>query len=238
MTNQFDILYLDEHLVVIDKPANYHVHPHETADHRVSRSMTCLYVLRDQIQKKLFPVHRLDAATSGVLVFALTSEVASLLSKQIRNGEWKKTYHAVVRGYVKDSELIEKPLELDSTGELVPAQTRYHKLSQIELDHAIGKRFSTARYSLVEVEPVTGRYHQIRRHFNRIAHPLLGDHNHGDTHHNRFFRETLKIEGLCLRATRLEFSHPMSGQYMEIKINKIQRKWKKIEELFSHEIIF
>jgi tRNA pseudouridine65 synthase len=85
------------------------------------------------------------------------------------------------------------------------------------LQHAVGKRHGSARYSFVEARPETGRFHQVRRHFARISHPLLGDRVHGDSHHNRFARETLNMPGLWLKAKAMSFRHPVSGAKMDIE---------------------
>ncbi len=184
--------------------------------------------------RHVFPVHRLDAATSGVLLFALSSEVARLICDQFAKRIPQKTYQAVVRGFPPSEGSIDLDLELDSTGEKVPARTTYKTLQRIELPHPVGKKFATARYSLMEIKPETGRYHQIRRHFNRISHPLLGDAVHGDSHHNRFFREFLGISGLCLQAIRLELPHPISGQSLSIEAPPSGR-WNKIHDLFTQK---
>jgi tRNA pseudouridine65 synthase len=226
------LLYQDEYFIAVNKPSGFHVHPHEIKQHRVSRDKICLYHARKMMKQHVYPVHRLDAGTSGVLLFALSSGSAGVLCKLFSEKALSKTYQAVVRGYVKEEAMIELPLELDSTGDLVDAKTSYRRLATVEFPVAVGKRFPTARYSLVEVNPQTGRWHQIRRHFNRISHPLLGDAVHGDSHHNRFFRNDVGIEGLCLKAQSLEFTHPWTQQQVKIEA-PLCAKWEKIHDLFS-----
>jgi tRNA pseudouridine65 synthase len=284
MQSLLKILFQDEHLVAIHKPSGFHVHPHENPDHRISRDRICLYVLRNQIRQYVYPIHRLDAGTSGVLLFAKSGEVAGLVSKQFQNKDAnsksddktmseplgkslenadaaiddftiRKIYHAVVRGYVADQGTIDLPLESDSSDLMLSAQTKFKTLAQVELPYAVGKRHPTARYSLVEVSPLTGRYHQIRRHFNQIFHPILGDSTHGDSYHNRFFRQTLGIAGLCLRASSLQFRHPISHEILTLNADKRPIKansstspitekmenfedltrWQKISELFNYQ---
>ncbi|KHD87800.1 MAG: pseudouridine synthase [Bdellovibrio sp. ArHS] len=231
-----ELLYKDDYFIAVNKPSGFHVHPHENVQHRVSRDKICLYHARRMMKQHVYPVHRLDAATSGVLLFALSSQAASQICKLFTERATHKTYQAVVRGYVKDEGQIDLPLELDSTGDLVDAKTTYKRLGTIEFPVAVGKKFPTARYSWVEVVPHTGRYHQIRRHFNRISHPLLGDAVHGDSHHNRFFRNDVGIEGLCLRALRLEFTHPWSGERVTIEAPTCE-KWNKIQNLFTPSVL-
>ncbi|HWU43691.1 MAG TPA: pseudouridine synthase [Bdellovibrio sp.] len=229
-----NLLYQDEHCVAIDKPSGFHVHPPEDSTYRVPREKICLYQVRNLLNKHIYPVHRLDAATSGVLLFALSSAAAKELCFLFSERQTQKTYHAVARGFLPSEGQIQVPLELDSTGTPVDALTSYHRLQTIELPVAVGKKFPTARYSLMEVQPHTGRYHQIRRHFNRISHPLLGDAYHGDSHHNAFFRNRLGIAGLCLKATRLEFHPSWSSQKISIEAPECD-KWRRIQFLFDPE---
>lgn len=228
------LLYQDEHFIAVDKPSGFHVHPHEEARHRVSRDKICLYHVRKMMKQHVYPVHRLDAGTSGVLLFALSSEAASKICKLFNDRETRKTYQAVVRGYTPLSGRIDVPLQSDSSEEMLEAETLFKRLATVEFDTQVGKKFSTAQYSLVQVKPTTGRFHQIRRHFNRISHPLLGDAYHGDSRHNRFFREQLKIEGLCLKAVQLEFKHPWSQEWLSIEAPACE-KWKKIHHLFHSQ---
>lgn len=230
--------------MAIDKPSGYHVHPHETEQHRVSRDLICLYLLRKKMKQWVYPVHRLDVSTSGVLLFALNSATASKMCELFAKQQTKKIYKAVVRGFTLAEDLIDHDLESDSSKEMLSAKTAYKCLAQIELPFAVGKKHKTSRYSLLQIEPLTGRFHQIRRHFNRISHPLIGDATHGDSRHNIFFREQLGITGLCLKAESLQFIHPWTQEQLIItapdQFNKPEnlahqhhRKWQKIDELFK-----
>jgi tRNA pseudouridine65 synthase len=104
-------------------------------------------------------------------------------------------------------------------------------LKKIEFPQAVGTRHATSRYSWLEVEPRTGRFHQIRRHMNRISHPVIGDASHGDSRHNRFFRETLGISGLCLRAISLQV-FDAEDKPLLFKAGP-SRQWEKIQGLWS-----
>lgn len=225
----FKILHLEDDFVAIEKPQGFHVHQPEFPRKRVPNEVVCLPNLRDQLGQYLYPVHRLDVGTEGVLLFALNKETANYFCRRFEEGTVHKTYFAIVRGWVDDEGLIDRPLALDSTGELVPARTRYRTHARVELPYAVGKRHSTARYSLVEANPESGRFHQIRRHFARISHPLVGDTAHGDSYHNRFFREELGLPGLWLKAKKIEFHHPRTGERVIIEAPWGER-WKTLFE--------
>ena len=196
------------------------------------RAQICMYQVRDAIGQHVYPVHRIDASTTGLLIFAKSSEAASKICRQFAEHVVRKTYWAVTRGYTPENGHIDIPLQSDSSENLLVAQTNYTRLATIELPHSVGKRFATARYSWVEASPVTGRFHQIRRHFSRISHPLVGDGEHGDSKHNTFFREKLQMPGLCLRAQRLELIHPRSDETIQFQA-PWSEKWRKIQTLFK-----
>ena len=228
-----NILFQNDNWVLIDKPPGYYVHPPENQnDYPIPYSQILLYRLRDHFKKKVYPVHRLDVATSGLLLFAFNSETARKIQNTWNSEQTRKTYWAVARGYLSESGKIDLPLEADGSGLLQEALTHYRKIAQTELPFAVGKRFPTSRYSYLEIQLSTGRWHQIRRHFNRISHPLIGDGTHGDSHHNRFFREELGIAGLCLRAQKLEFPDPDTGSPLVFEA-PLTEKWRKIQLLFQ-----
>lgn len=218
---KLDVLFQDENIVVINKPSGLHVHQPEIARRRVPREMTVLWTLRQQIDRFLYPIHRIDVGTEGVLVMALSSEVAGQYQRELQEGNAKKVYKAICRGWLPESLRIEVPLERDSTSTLVDAVTEIRLLGKVEKPYSIGKRYPTARYSLIEARPLTGRWHQIRRHLARSAHPIIGDREHGDTHHSRYFREELGLPGLWLRADSLEimgktFTAPESKRWQRM----------------------
>ncbi|MFP5519998.1 MAG: pseudouridine synthase [Bdellovibrionia bacterium] len=228
-----NIIHVDDDIVVIDKPPGYHVHPPEQQDaYPVPREKILLYRLRDHFKKYIYPVHRLDVATSGLLVYAFSSEAAGALSQQWSEKVAKK-YWVIARGHFSEPEFtVEIPLLSDSSQEMLPCKTHFKRLRQIELPYAVGKKFKTAQYSWLEAELHSGRFHQIRRHLNRISHPVIGDGAHGDSHHNRFFRETLGIPGLCLRSQELSFPHPRTSEKMSF-VAPPSEKWLKIHNLFT-----
>lgn len=226
-----EILTRTDLWVAVNKAAGDHVHPPEDKRHRVSRNLIILYRLRKALRRHVYPVHRLDAATSGVLIMALTPEAASFLGRQFQERRVQKTYHAIVRGWPPSDGVIDRPLASDSTGEMVEAVTRYRRLGQMELPESFDPRFP-CRYSLLELEPLTGRFHQIRRHLNRISHPIVGDGAHGDYRHNRHFKSLTGIGGLCLKAQSIGFHRPDDGEWIEISAPDCER-WSALRANFQ-----
>ena len=199
------VLHADDALVAIDKPTGLLVH-RSSLDAHETRSAAEL--LRTQLGAPVWMLHRLDKATSGVLAFARNAEVAGVLGKAFEAGQVRKRYLALVRGWPSESGEIDYSLardpELPSAGQpRLPAVTRFRRLACFEWPFADG-RHPTSRYALVEVEPLSGRRHQIRRHFKHIAHPLVGDTTHGKSAHNRAVAAWLGATRLWLHATRLE----------------------------------
>ena len=228
------IQYQDNDILILYKPPTWFVHPPENKRFRRGlKRRTCIQWLADYHQIRAFPAHRIDAGTNGILIFGKTKEATAHLNLQFRNREVGKTYHAIVRGWMKEKVgQINLELQLDSTGEMVACETSYKTLGEIELPFSVNPQFPTSRYSWLEVNPKTGRWHQIRRHMNRVAHPIIGDREHGDSHHNRFFRDQLKVDGLCLSAIRLEFVHPRTLEKVVFK-SIVSDKWRHLDEIFK-----
>jgi len=221
MNDQLDIIYRDEFLVAINKPSGLLVHRSAIDRHETRFAMQ---MLRNQIGQHVFPVHRLDKPTSGVLVFALNAEIAKLMGDIFSQHQLQKTYVAVVRGIAPDHLLLDYPLieELDKytdknarTPEAKPAVTEFFKLADIALPYAVDK-YPESRYSLVKCLPQTGRKHQIRRHLKHISHPIIGDAKHGKGNHNRFFQEAFNAHRLLLAATELTFKHPINEKQIKL----------------------
>mgnify|MGYP003870675435 CR=1 FL=1 len=212
-----DILYQDDRYVAIDKPDGLLVHrsPIDKGETRF-----CVQILRDQLGKRVYPCHRLDKPTSGVLLFALDKEALSLANALFMEHQIQKTYHAIVRGWVSEPGIIDHPLkDLDEGGSVRgggPAQTRFNPLKHFEVNHPVG-RFPTARYSLVELVPETGRMHQLRRHMKHAHHHIIGDTRYGDGAHNRLFRDLYGSHRLLLNASILSFTHPFGSGACEIR---------------------
>jgi tRNA pseudouridine65 synthase len=199
------LLHVDADVVAVDKPPGLLVHPSSLDAHETRSVLT---LLRAQLGVALWTVHRLDKATSGVLVFARSVDAARALGTAFEAGRVRKRYLAFVRGWPPEAGTIDHPLARDperpARGQpRVAAVTRYRRLSCHEWPFPDG-RHATSRYALVEIEPLTGRRHQIRRHFKHIAHPVVGDSTHGKGPHNRAVADWLGVQRLWLHASRLE----------------------------------
>lgn len=211
-----DIIYEDEHYVAINKPHGLLVHRTRIAE---EKKEFALQMLRDQLKQKVYPLHRLDRGTSGVLLFAKSPEAATPLVQQFEERETGKVYYAIVRGYTPEAATIDNPIRPDKDHQhKLPqdAVTHYTRLATIELPIPVG-RYATARYSLVQVKPETGRMHQIRKHFAHIRHYIIGDKKHGDWRHNKMFLEELNCPHMLLHAAELRFMHPYTGKDVLVK---------------------
>ena len=210
-----DIIFEDKDYVAINKPHGLLVHRTRIAE---EKKEFALQMLRDQLGQKVYAVHRLDRGTSGVLLFAKSSEAAAPLVKLFENRETGKVYYAIVRGYAPDAATIDNPIRPDKDHQHKEAQdatTNYKRIATIELPIAVG-RYSTARYSLVQVKPETGRMHQIRKHFAHIRHYIVGDKKHGDWRHNKMFLEELNSPYMNLHASDLTFTHPFTSELIQL----------------------
>jgi tRNA pseudouridine65 synthase len=217
MAETLRILHCDDHLVAVDKPAGLLVHPSGLDAHE---ERTAMQLLRGQLGGWVWPLHRLDKATSGVLLFARNAEAARRWGMAFEAGEVRKRYLALVRGWPEAAGEIDQPLardpELPSEGQArLPAATRYRRLECFDWPFSADGRHPTSRYALMEVEPLTGRRHQIRRHFKHIAHPLVGDTTHGKGAHNRAVAAWLGVQRLWLHSQAMELETAAGGIRIE-----------------------
>lgn len=207
-----EIIYRDEHFIAVNKPHGLLVHRSSMAS---DAREFALQILRNQLGRYVFPAHRLDRKTSGVLLFSLDKDTDSMIQQMFARGEVSKTYLAIVRGYTDDEGTINYPLKRDN-GTFQEAVTRYRTLNRAELDYS-SHPHNTSRYSLVEVKPDTGRMHQIRRHFAHILHPVIGDRPHGCNKQNRFFKTVFGMDTMLLHASTLGFTHPATEKHILIR---------------------
>ncbi|NIF50342.1 tRNA pseudouridine(65) synthase TruC [Enterobacter sp. Ap-1006] len=233
-----EIIYQDEWLVAVNKPSGWLVHRSWLDRHE---KVVVMQTVRDQIGQHVFTVHRLDRPTSGVLLMGLSSEVGRLLSQQFEQHQMQKRYHAVVRGWLQDEAVLDYPLveELDKIADKFsdqdkgpqPAVTHYRGLATVEMPVAVG-RYPGARYSLVELEPKTGRKHQLRRHLAHLRHPIIGDSKHGDLRQNRGAAEHFGCQRLMLHASQLSLKHPVTGEALTLKAG-LDETWMQMLTQFG-----
>lgn len=212
------VLHRDEHLIAVHKPPGLLVHRTGLDAHE---TRFALQLLRDQIGAAVYPVHRLDKATSGILLFALSSEIAGRCRAAFEAGGVAKRYLAVVRGHPCEWGTVDHPLDREdhagqAAGLRQPALTDYRRLATVELPVAVD-RYPTSRYALVELVPHTGRRHQLRRHMKHIAHPMLGDATHGKGPLNRAVAALIGVQRLWLHACALTLAHPVTGAPLRIE---------------------
>lgn len=207
-----EIIYQDNYLIAINKPHDLLVHQSPIAR---NAEEFAIQILRDQIGQKVYPVHRLDRKTSGILLFALDKETNRAMTEQFTNKQTVKKYWAIVRGYAPDELIIDYSLRRDD-GVLQDAVTKIKTLEKAELNIPHGKH-QTSRYSLVEAEPLTGRTHQIRKHLAHILHPIIGDRPHGCNKQNKLWLEKFYMKTMLLHAHLLKFQHPVLKKELTLK---------------------
>jgi len=222
-----EIIYRDEHLIAINKPHDLLVHRSSIAADVEDFAMQ---ILRDQIGAKVYPAHRIDRKTGGVLLFALDKEVEKAMQQQFMNNQVHKKYLAIVRGHTPDSGEIDYPLRKEN-GTLQDAFTAYRTLQRAELPVPLGKH-ETSRYSLIEAEPTTGRMHQLRKHFAHIFHPIIGDRTHGCNKQNKLFKDKWEMNTMLLHASQLSFTHPITHEPVTIKA-ELQPKFLEVMKLMG-----
>jgi tRNA pseudouridine65 synthase len=238
-----DILYRDAFLIAIHKPSGLLVH-RTALDFFETRF--ALQILRDQIGQRVYPVHRLDKGTSGVLLFALDPDTGRALSTAFECQEVEKRYLAVVRGHPPEAGEIDHALtkrlegaELrDTRTENRPqdAITRYRRLATVELPYRVD-RYPASRYGLLELTPLTGRRHQLRRHLKHISHPIIGDATFGKGRHNRLFQDLFGSQRLLLACTRLALTHPATGEALTLVAPPAADFQHVLEALGWHDLI-
>lgn len=209
-----EIVYEDTCLLAVNKPAGLLVHRSKIA---ADENDCLLDRLREQTGASLYLAHRLDRATSGVLLLAKSRETAADLGRLFMARAVEKSYLAVVRGWPDAEGTIDYPLpDSRDRSPRKPASTRWRVLATAELPIAIGK-YPQQRYALLEAQPETGRYRQIRKHFHHVSHHIVGDTSHGRGDHNRLWRMHFSVHRLLLHAWRLAFAHPVSGTMLHLQ---------------------
>lgn len=212
MENKLEIIYQDDYFVAINKPHGLLVHRSPIA---ADASVFAMQLLRDQIGQRVYPVHRLDRKTSGILLFGLNSAITALLQQNLAAQDAQKEYWAIVRGFFPEQLKVDYPLTNDR-GKKQDAITNFELVEQTELPIPYGKH-ATSRYSLIKAFPETGRMHQIRKHCNHLRHPIIGDRPHGCNKQNRLFKERWNMTTMLLHAAQLTLVHPIHQEEMVLK---------------------
>ena len=210
---RMEVLYQDEHVIAVNKPAGMLVHKTNLAADVISGFV--VQTVRDMIGQHVYPVHRLDRPTSGVLIMGLYPEASRLLKQQFDDRTIGKTYVCLVRGYSEEQGILTYPLTKEN-GNIQEAETHFELIQHLELPIP-SSRFDSTRYSLLRVHPKTGRMHQIRRHFAKKRQYLIGDTKYGDLKSNRAFQANTGYTTLMLHAHQLSLAHPINGQYLTIE---------------------
>jgi len=213
------ILYADDVVVVVNKPSGLLVHRSPIDRHE---TRFAVQLLRNQLGRRVHPVHRLDKGTSGALAFALDRATAGTLATAFASQQVQKTYLAIVRGWPAASGTIEHALKAvqdpyapSGDAAAKPARTDFRTLATVELPQRVD-RYPTARYALLELQPDSGRRHQLRRHLAHISHPIIGDSTYGKGRHNRLFTESFGVSRLLLACVTLQFAHPVTDEPLVI----------------------
>jgi tRNA pseudouridine65 synthase len=206
-----ELIFHDKFLAAINKPHGQLTHPSSIA---MDAGVTAMQSLRNLLGHHVYPIHRLDRKTGGVLLFAMDPDSHKAMQRMFSQNQVIKEYLAIVRGYTEDEGIIDYQVKSES-GKLKNALTTYRTLCRTEINIPFGKH-ETSRYSLVLAEPKTGRMHQLRIHFSHILHPIIGDRPHGCNKQNRLFREKWGMTTMLLHAHRLIFKHPVHGSAVTI----------------------
>lgn len=222
---ELEIIYQDAYFVAINKPHGLLVHRTKIAK---DATEFALQILRNQIGEHVYPCHRLDRKTSGVLLFAKNPESNKQMQKLFYEAQVQKTYLAIIRGFSPETGIIDYPLKKEN-GAVQDAITHYETLAKTEVNVPY-LAHPTSRYSLVEVSPQTGRMHQIRKHLAHIYHPIIGDRPHGCNKQNKLFKEKWNMNTMMLHAQSLSFTHPISKNELQIEA--------KVSDEFTRSIRF
>lgn len=229
LIGDIDIVFEDETLLAVNKPAGLLVHRSKIAadenDCLVDRLRAC-------VKSDLFLIHRLDRATSGVVLLAKSREVAGALGKQFMARNVEKRYLAVVRGWPESEGIIDYPLpDVRENPPRKSALTNWRVLATCTVAIELGK-YPEQRYALVEASPQTGRYRQIRKHFHHISHHIVGDTSHGRGDHNRLWRMHFGMHRLLLHAWKLGLRHPTDDSKLEF-VAPVDETWMRVIERFG-----
>lgn len=210
-----EILYQDDWLVAVDKPAGQIVHP---SDLPQATDLITMKILRDQVGCQVQAVHRLDRPTTGVLLFAKGRTITRALSRAFERHQVQKTYHAIVDGVPLSAEWrCEEPIQKSPDHPAREAATTFRVLTLLPggLTH-------------IEAKPHSGRYHQIRRHLLHCGFPIVGDYRYAGFDRSEELSTSLGLETrMLLQSQRLTFPHPITKERTTVEV-PIDPFFKKI----------
>jgi len=225
-----EIIFEDEKIICVNKPNNVLVH-HAFLSRNVADEDSLLQLIENEFQIKVYPIHRLDRKTSGLILLAKEKEFVSKFQELFIEKEIQKTYFGIVRGHSPETKTIDSPVKGRDANVHKEALTYLKTLANVTLDIPV-KPYDSSRYSLVELSPKTGRMHQLRVHSNKISHPLIGDTKYGDKNHDVMFDENFGWKNLFLHAGKLEFTHPFTAEELTLK-GSFPKDWIALFEEFS-----
>jgi len=225
-----EIIFEDENIICVNKPNNVLVH-HAFLSRNVADEDSLLQLIEKEFQMKVYPIHRLDRKTSGLILLAKEKEFVSKFQELFIAKEIDKIYYGIVRGHSPETKTIDSPVKGRDANVHKEALTHLKTLANTTLDIPV-KPYDSSRYSLVELSPKTGRMHQLRVHSNKISHPLIGDTKYGDKNHDVMFDENFGWKNLFLHAGMLKFTHPFTAEELTLKGN-FPKDWIALFEEFS-----
>lgn len=227
------ICYEDDYIIAVNKPNNVLVH-HSFMARNKSDESTLVELLQEQFNHKYFPIHRLDRKTSGILLLAKDKTYIPPFQELFANNYIQKVYYGIVRGFAPETGKIVSPVKGRDAHVHKDALTYFRCLQTKELAIPVHP-YDTARYSLVELKPKTGRLHQLRIHMNKISHPLLGDPKYGDRFHNRMVTDKFNYDTLFLHANELQFTHPLTNKPLVLHAS-FPNNWDLLANQFNWKL--
>lgn len=213
-TKPVPVFYQDDYLVVVEKPEGLPTHKNDFMQHDADYLTK---ILGKQLEKGIYNVHRLDSKTSGVMVFALSSEIAHSLSKQFENKEIEKEYLTIVLGDLPPKGIINRKVIVKKKSRIKKNAETCFIREKFVTSKISYKDYKNVRLNLVKVFPKTGRWHQIRQHFAGIRNDIVGDSHHGDFTFNKIITAYYGIKRLFLHASAIGFVHPVTGEKLRFE---------------------
>lgn len=225
-----EIIYQDSYCLLVTKPNNVLVHHAHHSRNKIDEK-SLLQLIEDQLGIKYYPIHRLDRKTSGIILLASKRSYVASFQSLFTNNQIQKIYFGVVRGFSQEFKIIDSPVKGRDANVYKGAETHIKLLDKITLDIPV-KPYDTSRYSLVELQPKTGRMHQLRIHMNKVSTPLINDAKYDDKNHDIMYGEQFGWKNLFLHAGSLEFTHPFTEEKLILK-SSFSEDWIQLFEKFS-----